>query len=125
MIYYLSYSEKESNQESSTESGSLTEFHQLILLRILRPDRLPIAMSRYVSEYLNVESEQNLTLDQLLETASERHCGILVLLPNKDKNLPDFVETNSAQIVSNLAAVSENCLETNALRGRNTHLFIE
>ena len=115
MFCCLSYSEKESNQEGSEESGSLTEFHQLILLRILRPDRLPTAMSRYVSEYLNVGSEQNLTLDQLLETASEKHCGILILLPNKDRSLPDFVETNSAQIVSNLAAVSKNILETNTL----------
>ena len=107
----------ENNQEGSNDSGSLSDFHQLVLLRMLRPDRLPTAMSRYVSQYLSLRADGNLTLNQVLDMASHKHHGILVVLPSKDSALPFSVEKSPREIVSKLAEVCMNskCSQDNEL----------
>ena len=72
---------------------------------MLRPDRLPSAMSRYVSQNLCVGTGGNLTLDQVLDMALDKHQGILVVLASKDSILPAAAEKSPAEIVSKLAEV--------------------
>ncbi len=55
--------ERETAREStgSPDLGGLSDFHQLILLRMLRPDRLPIAMARYVNKHLSLDLQDETT----------------------------------------------------------------
>ena len=46
-------SEKEPLSKSP-DLGPLSEFHQLLLLRMLRPDRLPVALAKYINKYLTL-----------------------------------------------------------------------
>jgi hypothetical protein len=34
--------------------GPLNDFHQLLILRMLRPDRLPAALARYTDHHLDL-----------------------------------------------------------------------
>ncbi len=66
--------------QSSPDLGNLTDFHQLILLRILRPDRLPSAMSRYVNRHLTSVKPLASSIGSLIGS-SERLLGVMVMLP--------------------------------------------
>ncbi|XP_071095883.1 uncharacterized protein [Haliotis cracherodii] len=72
----------------SPDLGLLSEFHQLLILRMLRPDRLPAALARYVEKNLNLtlpkETGFNLG-DVLLDARS--HLGVLLLLPPSPSHL--------------------------------------
>ena len=46
------FTEKKEEDKQAGGQGSLTDFHQLLLLRLLRPDRFPVAMATYVSKHL-------------------------------------------------------------------------
>ena len=63
--------------------GPLTEFHLLLLLRLLRPDRLTIAVATYVSKNLslNLEDQSQFGVNQLMDSVSNHHVGVLVLTP--------------------------------------------
>ncbi|XP_052060514.1 uncharacterized protein LOC127700861 isoform X4 [Mytilus californianus] len=62
--------------------GPMTEFHQLLLLRMLRPDRLPTALVNYVNKHLtlNLPDQSDFNLADTLKDA-KRHLGVLLLLP--------------------------------------------
>ena len=81
----FSDTEKAENKVTSPapESGSLTSFHQLLLLRLLRPDRLHIAMADYVSIHLNLvdESEKIPDVKSVMDFVAKYQHGVLVLLP--------------------------------------------
>ncbi|XP_072048734.1 uncharacterized protein [Amphiura filiformis] len=66
--------------QSSPDLGNLTDFHQLILLRIMRPDRLPSAMSRYVNRHLTSVKPLVSSIGSIIGS-SERLLGVMVLLP--------------------------------------------
>ncbi|XP_053409232.1 uncharacterized protein LOC123561373 isoform X4 [Mercenaria mercenaria] len=70
------------NQTKSPDLGPLTEFHQLLLLRMLRPDRLPVALGKYINKYLtlNLPDQIEFNLQDTLRD-SRRHLGVLLLLP--------------------------------------------
>ena len=60
----------------------MTDFHQLLLLRMLRPDRLPIALVNYVNKHLtlNLPDQSDFNLADTLKDA-KRQLGVLLLLP--------------------------------------------
>ncbi|XP_069115919.1 uncharacterized protein [Argopecten irradians] len=66
----------------SPDLGPLSDFHQLLLLRMLRPDRLPIALVRYVNKHLtiNLPNQSEFNIHEVLKDA-KRHLGVLLLLP--------------------------------------------
>ncbi|XP_052258855.1 uncharacterized protein LOC127863384 isoform X2 [Dreissena polymorpha] len=72
----------EKDHSKSPDLGPMTEFHQLLLLRMLRPDRLPIAMAKYINKYLtlNLPDQIEFNLQDMLKD-SKRHLGVLLLLP--------------------------------------------
>lgn len=43
-----------SNGMKTPDLGPLSDFHQLLLLRMLRQDRLPAALVRYVNKHLTI-----------------------------------------------------------------------
>lgn len=71
------------NQNTTPDLGPLSEFHLLLLLRLLRPDRLPTAMATYVSKHLNLNlnSQTEFGIEQLMDSVANQHIGVLVLLP--------------------------------------------
>ena len=72
--------EGQTSAQSTPDLGSLTEFHQLILLRLLRPDRFPVAMAHYVRRHLTSVQPLASSAGSLLGSA-QRLLGVLVLLP--------------------------------------------
>lgn len=62
--------------------GPMTDFHQLLLLRMLRPDRLPTALVNYVNKHLtlNLPDQSDFNLADTLKDA-KRQMGVLLLLP--------------------------------------------
>ncbi|KAK3108743.1 hypothetical protein FSP39_014630 [Pinctada imbricata] len=62
--------------------GPLSDFHQLLLMRMLRPDRLQAALIRYVNKHLtlNLPEQMGFNLSDTLQDA-KRHHGVLLLLP--------------------------------------------
>ncbi|KAK6172547.1 hypothetical protein SNE40_016179 [Patella caerulea] len=73
----------------SPDLGPLSDFHQLLIIRMLRPDRLPAALVRYIDKHLNLnlpaETDSGLA-DILLD--ARHHDGILLLLPPKHNKNP-------------------------------------
>lgn len=67
---------------SSPDLGSLTDFHQLLILRMLRPDRLPSALARYTEKHLrlNDPAENSMSIAEVL-LGARSHLGVLLLLP--------------------------------------------
>lgn len=66
--------------QSTPDLGDLTDFHQLVLLRLLRPDRFAIAASKYVARHLTVVKALPTSLGGLV--ASVHHqLGVLILMP--------------------------------------------
>ena len=72
----------EKDPSKSPDLGPLTDFHQLLLLRMLRPDRLPVGLSKYINKYLtlNLPEQIEFSLSDVL-IDSKRHLGVLLLLP--------------------------------------------
>ena len=75
-------SEEKEDNSKSPDLGPLTDFHQLLLLRMLRPDRLPVGLSKYINKYLtlNLPEQVEFSLADVLKD-SKRHLGVLLLLP--------------------------------------------
>jgi predicted CoA-binding protein len=48
---------------------------------MLRPDRLPLAMSKYVARNLGLAPQPAPTLHDIMESMGNHHYGILVMLP--------------------------------------------
>ncbi|XP_033641711.1 dynein beta chain, flagellar outer arm-like [Asterias rubens] len=72
--------EGQTSAQSTPDLGSLTEFHQLILLRLLRPDRFPSTARRYVTRHLTSVTSHPSSIGSILGS-KERLLGVLVLLP--------------------------------------------
>ena len=72
--------EGQTSAHSTPDLGSLTEFHQLILLRLLRPDRFPSTARRYVTRHLTSVTSHPSSIGSILGS-KERLLGVLVLLP--------------------------------------------
>ena len=75
----------------------VTDFHKLLLIRLLRPDRFPTAMADYVSANIELDPdvEPNISLDRLMEALSCGMGGVLVLLPtdNNSQRLTKMLTT--------------------------------
>ena len=76
-------SRPESEQPAKPAREPATDFHKLLLIRLLRPDRFPIAMAHYVSANMELDAdvEPNISLERLMEALSCGMGGVLVLLP--------------------------------------------
>ncbi|XP_064650622.1 uncharacterized protein LOC135502065 isoform X3 [Lineus longissimus] len=70
-----------SRQSASPDTNQMSDLHQLIVIRMLRPDRLPHAMSKYVSRNLGLAPQPAPTLHDIMESMGNHHYGILVMLP--------------------------------------------
>nr|KAG5694047.1 hypothetical protein BaRGS_025626 [Batillaria attramentaria] len=85
----------------SPDLGPLNDFHQLLILRMLRPDRLPTALARYTDKHLNLNdpNEDSMNIAEVLLDARS-HLGILMLLPTNTGS-PDMVPESRLKLVSN------------------------
>ena len=72
----------EKDASKSPDLGPLSDFHQLLLLRMLRPDRLPVGLAKYINKYLtlNLPEQVEFNLTDVLAD-SKCHLGVLLLLP--------------------------------------------
>ena len=73
------------NQQASANTpdlGPLNDFHQLLMLRMLRQDRLPAALARYTDRHLPLSDplEDSMNMAEVLLDARS-HLGVLLLLP--------------------------------------------
>ncbi|XP_078672103.1 uncharacterized protein LOC144911712 isoform X1 [Branchiostoma floridae x Branchiostoma belcheri] len=66
----------------SPDLGPMTDFHQLLIMRCLRPDRLPFAMAKYVQKHMPgvLGNKATPSLEAILDAAGDSHIGVLVLL---------------------------------------------
>ncbi len=71
--------DRQNSAHSTPDLGSLTEFHQLILLRLLRPDRFPSTARRYVTRHLTSVTSHPSSIGSILGS-KERLLEVLVLL---------------------------------------------
>jgi len=73
----------EREETASPDLGALSDFHQLLLLRLLRPDRLPSTLAHYVTRHLSLTTDDTdkLSVEQVLDVTHDSHTGILVLTP--------------------------------------------
>ncbi|XP_069470025.1 uncharacterized protein [Ambystoma mexicanum] len=74
-----------SRQAGNPDQSPFLEFHKLLLLRALRPDRLPAALSQYVKKHMSdlVLNSAFQEIDELSNLA-ESTLGILVLLQQQN-----------------------------------------
>ena len=95
--------EKGDQEEDEQTQDSMTDFHGLLILRCLRPDRLTSAMREYVGEILdNLQAQIYLSLSEIL-TQIEHSVPILVLLP--DSSLRAMSVDSPAKAILELAEV--------------------
>ena len=81
----------------------MTDFHRLLLLRCLRPDRLTSAMTEYVGDILdNLQAKINFSLPEILKQI-EHSIPILVLLP--DNAFHEMSTDSPAKAILQLAEV--------------------
>ena len=93
-------------EEPDMDDG-LTELHGLLIVRCLRPDRLPAAIKNYVVDILdNLKAQMHLSLSEILQQI-EHSMPIMVLLP-KNSFLEISTESPS-KVILELAEVS-SCL---------------
>ena len=66
------------------EMDAVSAFHKLLIVRMLRPDRLTIAMSSYVQAHLNlsiVGGGSSSVYRDLQAMVGSLHAGVLILMP--------------------------------------------
>lgn len=68
---------------SGYKSSGLNDFHKMLILRMLRPDRLPTALLEYTHNHLAAydPEEETFNVREVLSDA-RKHWGVLVLLPS-------------------------------------------
>nr|XP_014352875.1 PREDICTED: dynein beta chain, flagellar outer arm-like [Latimeria chalumnae] len=99
-------------QARSHNLGSFSDFHQLLLLQALRPDRLPAALFRYISNHMmtgTIYGTQFPGIDEIAGFA-ENTLGILVflqprLLCSNSPSISNFVR--SAQPITAITITAE------------------
>ena len=69
--------EKEKEEEMS-------DFHKLLVLRMLRPDRLHYALSEYVSKHMPARETQPVSYDQLKTYVSSHNLATMIVLPTSN-----------------------------------------
>ncbi|XP_070202269.1 uncharacterized protein [Littorina saxatilis] len=81
--------------------GPLNDFHQLLILRMLRPDRLPTALARYTDKHLNLNDplEDSMNIAEVLLDARS-HLGVLLLLPTSASS-PAMVPESRLKLTRN------------------------
>ena len=91
----------QTSPQSSPDLGSLNEFHQLILLRLLRPDRFPAAASRYVQRHLTCVKPLPSAIGSILGSAT-RSLAVMVLMPPSpaggNKRLPSELKSSTRPV---------------------------
>ncbi|XP_076457719.1 uncharacterized protein LOC143291635 isoform X3 [Babylonia areolata] len=85
----------------SPDLGPLNDFHQLLILRMLRPDRLPAALAHYTDRHLSLHDplEDSMNMAEVLLDARS-HLGILLLLPTSAAS-PTMVPESRLKLTSN------------------------
>ena len=95
--------EQGDEEEDEQTQNTMTDFHGLLILRCLRPDRLTSAMREYVGEILdNLQAQIHLSLPEILSQI-EHSIPILVLLP--DNSLREMSADSPAKAILQLAEV--------------------
>ena len=97
--------DEEGHQDKEDEQthDTMTDFHGLLILRCLRPDRLTSAMREYVGEILdNLQAEIYISLPEILKQI-EHSIPILVLLP--DNSFREMSADSPAKAILQLAEV--------------------
>ncbi|XP_055866060.1 uncharacterized protein LOC106055129 isoform X2 [Biomphalaria glabrata] len=69
------------NQSRADESGNLNDFHKLLLLRLLRPDRIPTALTAYTQRHLNKFNKVKSSSINEVVSDARKLWGVLILLP--------------------------------------------
>ncbi|KAE8625049.1 hypothetical protein XENTR_v10006145 [Xenopus tropicalis] len=96
------------------ETSQMTDFHRLLLLRAMRPDKFPAALSYYVSSLASDDFIHGVDNIAKLE---EDLIGVLVIMPPKNNNSSSFGGT-----VLNHEAKISIC---NAAKEKGIPLFVE
>ena len=93
--------------------GPLNDFHQLLILRMLRPDRLPSALAHYTDKHMNLHDplEDSMNMAEVLLDARSQ-LGVLLLLPTSAAS-PAMVPESRLKLTSNpvdvLCGVAKVC----------------
>ncbi|XP_071959570.1 uncharacterized protein [Antedon mediterranea] len=92
---------QDSGNSSSPDLGPLTDFHQLLLIRLLRPDRLPIVMARYISKHFTSVKPFKCTIPAILSSAT-LSLGVLILMPPSpsmnNEHFPSSLKMNKSPV---------------------------
>ncbi|CAH1797693.1 unnamed protein product [Owenia fusiformis] len=107
---------KGDDEENEEDSGQINDFHQLLLIRILRPDRFPTAMSKYIEKNLDISlsEEPPLTIEDVTKSANGLHNGLFILVPSGSAS----VETHSISTMKythNVADILCDIAEKNSI----------
>ncbi len=92
---------------------------RLVMLRILRPDRVVRAMARYCSQNLSIDTHEPVTLQQVLNRVTDKHPAILLLMENEDTSPLATMRHSPAQLVSSVAevrAIRQACVRVPVLK---------
>ena len=97
--------------------GPLNDFHQLLILRMLRPDRLPSALAHYTDKHMNLHDplEDSMNMAEVLLDARSQ-LGVLLLLPTSAASpamVPDSrlkLTSNPVDVLCGVAKVSRSSL---------------
>lgn len=63
------------------EKDEMSEFHKLLVLRMLRPDRLHYALSDYVAKHMPADETNAVSYDQMKTYISAHNLATMVVLP--------------------------------------------
>ncbi|XP_033103095.1 dynein heavy chain 9, axonemal-like [Anneissia japonica] len=89
--------QRDPDNTDSPDLSPLNDFHQLLLIRLLRPDRLPIITARYISKHLTSVKPFKCTVPAILSSAT-LSLGVLVLMPpspsSNNEHLPSSLKMN-------------------------------
>lgn len=71
----------ESTEKSGQKVEEMSEFHKLLVMRMLRPDRLHYALSDYLDKHMPAEATQPVAYDQVKAYVSTHNLATMILLP--------------------------------------------
>ena len=87
----------------------MSEFHRLLVLRMLRPDRLHYALSDYVDKHMPVDQTDPVSFEQMKTYIGTHNVAAMIVLPTKNTCVHSSTSINQdfVGLLSDVAKVGQ------------------
>lgn len=90
-----------------TETNEMSDFHRLLVLRMLRPDRLHYALSDYVDKHMPAEQTEPVSYESMKTYLGAHNLATMIVLPTRNTCVPSttIIDLDVVAVLSDAAKV--------------------